>query len=532
MELVKTASQLRLWVCECRTPTRALLLFVAGALAALGFPPLHLIFFLIPAFTLLFWLIDSAPSRRRAFAVGWFFGVGHFMVAFYWVGSAFLVDVARYGWMAPFAVVGLACGLALFTALTALLHNQITKITRLTVAGRILVFAITWIGLEWLRGWVLTGFPWNLIGSVWSYSDVVMQFASISGILGLGLITLIAATLPALFGYKDNGKTAWAWSAAATGVLALVVGFGIWRLSGAEVSYVPNVSLRLVQPNIAQHLKWKSDLRLGHVRTLARLTVQPSETAKPPTHIIWPETAVPFNLQHDVNLLKGLGPLVPASGYLLTGAPRSNAPVSDQPESWNSMIAVAPDGTVAAVYDKQHLVPFGEYVPWRSVLDITKLTEGRGDFSVGQTDRTLNLEGLPAFSPLICYEIIFAKEVRSLGDVPAWLLNITNDAWFGFSSGPYQHLAITRFRAVEMGLPVVRVANTGISALIGPYGRTIDQLGLGVEGVLDVGLPHRLTGQTIYARFGDLIVLLMVLICGVSLIHLRHKGDGCINISH
>lgn len=518
---MSAVSQFRIRLSEWGAGKQALILLGAGALAATSFPPLHLIFFLIPAFTTLFWLVDGAPTRRRAFAVGWFFGVGHFIVAFYWVGSAFLVDAARYGWMAPFAVVGLACGLALFTAATALAYQQITKFGRVSVAGRIILFALSWIAVEWLRSWVLTGFPWNLIGSVWSYFDIMMQFASVAGLLGLGLITLVVVTLPALFGYTGDGKSAWVWSAAGTGALALVVGFGIWRLSGAEISYVPDVTLRLVQPNIPQHLKWKSGLRLGHVQTLARLSMQPSQSGKPVSHLIWPETAVPFNLEHDVNLRRRLGPVVPPSGYLLTGAPRSNAPISNQPQSWNSMIAVAPDGSIAAVYDKVHLVPFGEYVPWRSILDITKLTEGRSDFSVGQTERTFKLDGLPAFSPLICYEIIFANEVRSLGEAPDWLLNITNDAWFGFSSGPHQHLSITRFRAVEMGLPVVRVANTGISALIGPYGRIIEHLGLGTEGVLDVGLPNRLAGQTIYARFGDLIVLLMMLACGAFVFHLR-----------
>ncbi len=514
-------SRLRLRLTEQSGKRQALVLIVLGSMAAAAFPPVYLVFFLIPAFSVLFWLLDAATTRRWAFGVGWLFGVGHFAVAFYWVGSAFLVDSARYGWMAPFAVMGLACGLALFTGLVGLAHKQICISLRMKIAARVLVFAIVWIGFEWLRSWILTGFPWNLIGSVWSYSDVMMQFSSIAGLLGLGFVTLIAATLPALLAYPTDTERQWVWPLGAVCILGGIACFGIWRLSGADVTYVKDVTLRLVQPNIPQHLKWKSDLRLGHVRTLASLSLEPPKTGASPTHLIWPETAVPFNLQYDKNLLKGLGPLVPPSGYLLTGAPRSNAPVSSTPESWNSLIAVSPAGEVAAVYDKVHLVPFGEYVPWRSVLDITKLTAGRSDFSKGQTDRTISLSGLPVFAPLICYEIIFADEVRKLGDAPHWLLNITNDAWFGFSSGPYQHYSITRFRAAEMGMPIVRVANTGISALIDPYGRTVAQLNLGVEGVLDVGLPARLAERTVYARYGDLVVLLMIMLCSGFVFHLR-----------
>ncbi len=496
--------------------SRALVLFVAGALSATALPPLHLVILLIPAFVVLFWATDDAVTPGRAFRVGWLFGVGHFAVGFYWVGYAFLVDAAQYGWMAPFAVLGMACGLALFVALVSGVSRWIYSTVKLAPVGRVMVFAGIWIVVEWLRGWVLTGFPWNLIGSVWVFSDAMVQFAALGGVLGLGLVTLIAALLPAVLADPSGPPMTrrWIWPLAGFAVLIIIAGFGMLRLSTAETTNVEGVRLRLVQPNVPQHLKWQADLRMGHVRKLAKLSVQPPQPGwLPPTHLIWPETAVPFNMQHSPNLLAGLSKIVPPSGALLTGAPRSDAPVSATPSYWNSLLVLGPDADIRAVYDKRHLVPFGEYVPWRSLLSLTKLTEGRTDFSIGKTARTIALKGLPEFAPLICYEAIFTSEVRELGLKPKWLLNITNDAWFGQSAGPYQHLAAVRFRAVEMGLPLARVANTGISAMVDPYGRIMQQLPLGGEGVLDVPLPTALEAKTLYGRFGDLLVFLMIGAC-------------------
>lgn len=518
----ETAERLRSYLTSRSIWARALLLLSLGGLAATAFPPLHLVFFLIPAFTGLFWLLDDSSGKRDAFFTGWLFGIGHFSVGFYWVGHAFLVDSARYGWMAPFAVIGLACGLALFPALVALVSKGIWSRRIGSATGRVLVFAILWTLLEAARGWVLTGFPWNQIGSVWAFSDVMLQSLSLFGVSGLGLLTVIAATMPGVLAYTSRAnRPVWALAMAILPLAAILL-FGLIRLPDGAVKTVDGVVLRLVQPNIPQHLKWKPDLRMSHVRTLARLSLAPpQEGAGKPTHLIWPETAVPFNLQQDKNLLKGLGDIVPLGGLLLTGAPRSSAAGATSRTYWNSLIAVSPEGSLAGFYDKQHLVPFGEYVPWRSVLSLTKLTEGRSDFSKGETPRTFALEGLPAFAPLICYEIIFAEEVRSLGPSPAWLLNITNDAWFGHSSGPYQHLALSRFRAVELGRAVVRVANTGISALIDPYGRVLQQLRLGEEGILDVRLPHSANETTVYSRFGDLVVLVMMGFCGMILFLFR-----------
>ena len=503
---------------------QALVLVILGALASTAFPPIHMIILLFPAFVALFWLVDAAVTFKGAFRVGWLFGVGHFASGFYWVGHAFLVDAARYGWMAPFAVLGLAMGLALFAGLVAVVSKYVFKKMQVGVYGRTVILAVVWISVEWVRGWVLTGFPWNQIGSVWANFDIMMQFASVGGVLGLGLVTLIAALLPAGLAYTKEPESRKYLPIVGFALLICVAGFGAVRLSGVKTDVVNAVKLRLVQPNIPQHLKWKPDLRLGHMRSLIKLSAQRFEGIPPPTHIIWPETAVPYNLQHDFNLLNALGKTAPIGGALITGAPRSSGPKAIKPEYWNSLLAILPGGKIDAIYDKIHLVPFGEYVPWRSVLKFTKLTEGRSDFSMGQLPRTLKVTGLPAFAPLICYEAIFANEVGTLGIQPRWLLNITNDAWFGQSSAPYQHLAAVRFRSIEMGLPLARVANTGISAMIDPYGRILAQLALDSEGVLDVDLPKALKSQTLYGRFGDAIVALMMIVCvGFAAVGRGHK---------
>jgi apolipoprotein N-acyltransferase len=498
-----------------------------GALAAMAFPPLHLVILLAPAFLVLFWLVDAAPTFKRALWVGWLFGIGHFAAGFYWVGHAFLVDPTRYGWMSPFAVLGLAMGLALFSGFVAVVSKYTFKKINLNAYGRAVVFAVIWISVEWLRGWFLTGFPWNQIGSVWANIDIMIQFVSVAGVLGLGLVTLLAALLPAGLVYQNEPKNYSFRYLPIFGFILLIGigGFGQFRLFGSEQPVIDKVKLRLVQPNIPQNLKWEPSLRLSHIKTLLRLSVQVPKVGASPSHIIWPETAVPYDLQHNPNLLSALGEITPLNGALITGAPRSSVTKSEVLQHWNSLLVIQSGGKVTTIYDKMHLVPFGEYVPWRSVLGLVKLTTGRTDFSVGEMPRIIKISGLPAFAPLICYEAIFANEVRSLGAHPHWLLNITNDAWFGYSSAPYQHLAAVRFRAVEMGMPLARVANTGISAMIDPYGRVVAQLALGNEGVLDVSLPKSLENHTIYRRFGDgIVVLLMIVIVGISCVVTHHKS--------
>jgi apolipoprotein N-acyltransferase len=487
-----------------------------GILAAAAMPPYGLVFALVPAFTGLVWLAERS-RWQGAFAIGWLFGLGHFAVGFYWVASAFLVEAAIYGWMAPIAVIGLAAGMALFPAVAVTAASELARELKLDRWARALALAAFWTLAEWLRGQLFTGFPWNLMGTVWAASAPVLQAAAWVGVFGLGLVTVAAAALPAALADGD-GRRRMAQASSGLAVLALIFAAGSARLAGAVEGFVAGANLRLVQPNIPQHLKWLPDLRTGHVRRQIEMSRKPAAAGEPaPTHVIWAETAVPFNLAADRPLQKVLGQAAPDGGLLIAGAPRAAGQGKDQ-QIWNSAHALTPAGVIVATYDKQHLVPFGEYVPLRQlfsgVLGFAKLTAGRLDFSFGTGPRVLELPGLPPASFLICYEVIFPDEVPGQGAAgrarPGWLLNLTNDAWFGVSAGPHQHLASARMRAVEQGLPLVRVANTGISAVIDGYGRVLAELPLGQAGVIDSRLPKALDA-TPFARFGEAATWVLIL---------------------
>lgn len=501
-------------------------LFVAallGALAAGAFAPLYLVPLLWPAFTGLLWLLDGVGRRGGAILVAWSFGAGHFMAGVYWVGISFLVDAERFAFFMPFAVVGLSVGLGLFPALAIFA----TWLSGRRGAARVLVLAAAWLAVEWLRSWILTGFPWNLLGSAWVFSDAMSQLAALTGVWGLSLITILAAAAPATAGEGPQRGTAqrWGFTGVTLLVLALTWFSGHLRLAAAPAAgsdTVPGITLRLVQPSIEQSLKWRSDLRRRHVQDQVDLSA--GSGAENVTHLVWAETAVPFNLSGESELRRSLAAVVPEGGMLLTGAPRA---VRDSGELriWNSFHALNDAGEIDATYDKFHLVPFGEYMPLKWLLGLSKLTEGRVDFSPGPGPETLVLPGLPPVGVLICYEVIFPGAVAATNRRPAWLLNVTNDAWFGVSSGPYQHLASARLRAVEEGVPLVRVANAGVSAVIDAYGRELARLELNRRDVIDSSLPRPITGLTTFARLGNWMVLILVVgaLSGALLVSLRTR---------
>ncbi len=497
---------------------------VFGVIAAGALPPIHATPLLIPAFVGLVWALDRCATTGRGFYIGWWFGLGFFSSGLYWVGHAFLVDAAKYGFLAPIAVVGLAAGMALFTGLVSCLTLLFSRWRRLDLAGLILTLAAVWAAIEWLRSWLFTGFPWNLIATTWTEYEPVMQAVAYLGPYGLGLLSIVIAAAPALLA-TNNSRTFVIVSYVA--LAAIAVG-GVVRLSGVPAADVAGVRLRLIQPNIDQRLKWKSELRIGHVRRQIELSRRAATDGAAPTHIIWAETAVPFNLAGDPALKRVLGTIAPKGGLLITGAPHAlNTPEQGQ-QLFNSLHAIDDTGTLVATYDKMHLVPFGEYVPFRKLLSFSKLTAGRLDFSPGSGPKTISLKGLPPASVLICYEAIFPAGVVDAETRPGWLLNVTNDAWFGNSAGPYQHFAAARLRAVEQGLPLVRVANTGISAVVDSYGRIRDRLPLGVSGTLDSALPAALIAPPLYGRFGDVLTLIVVIVflfAGPIFFAIR-KGQG------
>lgn len=489
---------------------RLLAAFGLGLFSVAALPPFYVVPLLAVAFTGLLWLALGAKTPRAAFAIGWAFGFGHYAAGLYWITNALLVDAAKFGWLVPFAVSGLSLFLGLFAAaaLYALHHLRARGFAQ-GWAGP-LGFALAWTAVEWLRGHILTGFPWNQIATVWAALPVMTQSVSLFGAYGLTLFTVAAAAAFAPLGEPGLPSLARRRALLLLLPLALSAFFGVWRMNGASDADVPGVNLRLVQGNIDQRLKWQDDVRVETARKYLALSAQPS--VRPISAVIWPETALPFFLADEPELRAALGDLagrLAGQGHpgalVITGTPRAErAPY----RVWNSVQAVDARGEIVATYDKFHLVPFGEYMPLRGLLPFDKITAGTVDFSAGPGPQTIALPGLPPASPLVCYEVIFPGNVTDRSARAGWLLNVTNDGWFGISTGPHQHLASARLRAVEEGLPLVRAANTGISAIVDSYGRLRGSLALGTAGVLDGALPAALP-PTPYARFGDFIFLIL-----------------------
>ena len=481
-------------------PRRLGLAFGLGALVAFALPPFYAVPILLILFPGLLVLIDRAHGRWAIFLTGWAFGFGMFVSGLYWIAWALTVDIAAFWWLIPFAAAGLPAFLAIFTGTVALVWRALPLSNP---TARAIAFAILFSIAEWLRGILFTGFPWNLLGYGWTAWLPVLQSVSVIGIHGLSFLTILVAALP--FGWVI-GRSAVdrdAIKALAAGVVmfAVLATAGWVRLgTSSDIAEVDDVTLRLVQPNIAQENKWDSDLWPVHFRRLLDLS---RDRADDVTHVIWPETAIPYFLSRDDGARSMIADAVPPDGVVMTGAPRLEGEWSDPDRRvYNGLWVVDGTGALIESYDKAHLVPFGEYVPFRSILPIDKITPGRVDFSPGPGVRTLHLDGLPPVGPLICYEVVFPGRVVDRSDRPAWLLNVTNDAWYGHTTGPYQHFAITRVRAVEEGIPVVRVANTGISGVVDPTGRITARLGLGNEGVIDARLPAVRPSQTLFSRIG------------------------------
>ncbi len=483
-----------------------------GALGALALPPFHVVPLLSVALVGLVWLLDG--TRRPlvgGFAAGWWFGFGFFALGLHWIANALLVDAARFGWMIPFAVGGLGAVLALFLGAATAVAGRAWRPGH---PARVLILTAIWVAAEWLRQWVATGFPWNMLATVWMPLDAMLQPASVIGALGLGGLTVLALAAPAVLADPVRARFKAAVVVAAVLALAVPAGWGAWRLATVDPGPGPGVMLRLVQPNLSQAEKMNPSLRdvalMDHIALSRRSGFEAADV------VIWPETAAGFPLNLDAERRGMAGAAAPPGGVLITGAPRLDPGSASVPlRFWNSLYVVRPDGTPADIYDKAHLVPFGEYVPFGAYLPVQKVTPGRVDFSFGPGVRTVRVTGLPPVSPLICYEVIFPGHVVDADDRPAWMVNITNDGWYGISPGPYQHFATARLRAVEEGLPLARVANTGISAVVDALGRVTARLDLDARGLVDAPLPAALP-PTPFARLGAGPALAGALVLGLA----------------
>ncbi len=502
---------------------RLLAAALAGAVASLALPPLGLLPVLGLAFPAAIWLIDGstqAPGRfawrtlRAAFTAGWAFGFGYFLGGLWWVGAAFTVETDEFIWLMPFGVLGLPAGLALFHGLGFLL-------ARLFWSGggrRVFAFAGAMGIVEWLRSWILTGFPWNSLGQALGAFDATAQAASLVGLHGLTVMALLIFGAFAPLGARDRFWPRWRLPMLALAALAAIVAFGVWRIQTTVLATLPDVRIRIMQPNISQREKH----RLSGQEVLTRYLALSDRAAGPgatgirdATHLIWPESPFPFLLAREPQALGQIAALLRPQATLVTGAARAED-AGPTPRYFNAIHVIGPDGVIADSYDKAHLVPFGEYLPLKGLfaaLRLRQFVEIPGGFEPGARRKLLTVRGLPPALPLICYEAIFPGEsAHAGGQRPGLLLNVTNDGWFGLTTGPHQHLAQARLRSIEQGLPMIRAANTGVSAVIDPLGRLVARLPLGVEGVLDAAL-HRPVPPTLYSRFGDVLFLGLLVMC-------------------
>jgi len=476
------------------------LAILAGAGFVLALPPFSLLPFAFISFAILAILLRLA-TPLRALGLGYLFGLDQFVPGLFWITESFAVEADRFGWMALPVVICLAGFLSVFPAIACGLAVRATR-HGLPLA---LTLASSWAMFEWLRGHILTGFPWNLAAYALADWTIPAQAASLIGSYGLGFLLVLCASFAGLSFVTADRHFTRDRIAGAAFVLITVAGFGAIRLALSEEPSERGTQIRIVQPNIAQNAKWDDAARNANILKLLLLSAR----SGPFDLLLWPETAWPGFLEEDEAARAVMTWLLPETGVLLTGSPERQAT-----EGWiyrNSVMAIGPDGSILTRYAKHHLVPFGEYVPWRDILPFPRLVESSGDFTPGPGPRTLAIGPHPYVGIAICYEAIFPGHIVDDAIRPDWIFNATNDAWFGNSIGPWQHLASARMRAVEEGLPLIRAANTGISVVIDAYGRTIAMLDLGTSGVIDTWLPRPLT-STLYARLGDWSALVLVLL--------------------
>jgi len=486
-----------------------LTVLLGGVSAALAHPPFGMLPGLL-GYSLILLRLETIQSRplRSAFGLGWLAGLGYFGVCTWWIGEPFLVDARTYGWMAPFAVVLMGGGLALFWGVAALVY----RLLRPRSAWKPLVFAGVFGAVEWLRGHILTGFPWDLVGESWRAGSAPSQAAALVGAYGLTWITLAIAAAPAILMLPVRRTSQAAMMMAAGVGLTLLYAGGAGRLAAAARPVYPRSApvIRVVQANIDQKDKWKPENLSMVFDAYAGLTARPA--LRRPDIVIWPEGALPAvidDLIVDPVYGQRLRDVIQPGQTLLMGANRVEPLGGARYRYFNTLVAFRRDAQALRVegyYDKHRLVPFGEFMPLGDLmkrLGVRSLVHMEDDFSPGPPPKPLTPPGVPALQPLICYEALFPG-LAAHGARPAWILNVSNDAWFGQTTGPWQHLNIASYRAIEQGLPIIRATPTGVSAVIDAQGRVLPGkvLGLGAFNVIDATLPTALP-PTPYSRWGD-----------------------------
>jgi len=510
-----TLSQLKNFIKE-HSKTTALLL---GVLSIRALPPYFFFPVLFLTFSSLLVLLQSARNYKRAFALGYWFGFGFYACGLAWIGNALLIDAKTFGWLYPIAFLSAGAFFGLFSAFPAWLSFYFKNIY-----AKYLAFAAWWVIFEWIRSFILTGFPWNLLGTTMAFSPAAIQSASVFGTYGLSLLVIMAASAPALAFIRRDKTSLITTLSLIIILLSGNIGSGFLRLKHLGDSQTGKTSIRIVQPAIPQSMKWSPVSLDDNINKYVSLSQEPGfEQAD---FVIWGETASPFPLDYDEYYRTLVTAAVPQDGHLITGLVRYQADENNRYQPLNSMLVMNKGGIIEGFYDKSHLVPFGEYIPLRHWLPgwIRPITNTIANFKAGNGPTKLNIGDHPSFGAAICYEIIFPTQIISSGNKPEWLINLTNDGWYGDSAGPHQHLVTAQMRAVEEGITVVRAANTGISAVINRLGQITASLPLNHSGVLDAELPEKLSISTVYGKYGNIIPLILCFlnICLAFMLKIHH----------
>jgi len=502
---------------------QGLVLAGLGGLTTFALAP-YFQWWLIPfTFPYIIFVLDSVHEnlhgRRKAkaaFWLGWWWGLGYFTAGLYWISNALLVNPDQFLWLVPFAVLGVPAGLAIFTGLAFVAVLPLWSKGQ----GRLLIFACSFVLFEWLRSFVLTGFPWNSIHQVWAGSPAMMQMASLTGPWALSLVIVFMGVAP--YALRDGliYRKTWYPVALALVLVSACAVYGMLRLNAFPTKYHDDVRVRIVQPNISQRDKWLPE-NAGPV-TDRLLSLSRPDGKAGHTVIVWPEVATPYALEHSPSARLAMARRMSAGDLLVAGTMRFINKKNQKPERYNAVILVDAESRPVDFYYKHHLVPFGEYIPMENVLGrigLRKITQGVGTLDEGEGPQTFSYGAIPSFTPQICYEAIFPHQTLAEGQKrPQWLINVTNDAWYDDTSGPQQHLAQARLRAVEQGLPMARSANNGVSALIDPVGRVLERVEYNQTGHIELALPKPVP-QTEYGRRGGLwagLLFAVMLICGIA----------------
>ena len=496
------------------------MIFLAGCLGALAFAPFNFFIILFISLPIFYLIIDKNTSNKITFFYGLLFGYGYFLAGIYWIAISLLVDVEKFAWLIPFALTIIPGFLALYFGFLAISFKFLVKKFSLKFDfQKILIFAIIWVIFESLRSTLFSGFAWNLLGYSWLFSLDFSQSASLFGVYFLSFIAVITSLSPILILNHQKHKSNKIFLYLFAIFLLVIFSYGIFVNKYFPQIYSSNEKIRIVQANIKQEIKWQEIERYNNFLKHIELTrSMPFDDVKA---VIWSETSVPYIIDNDPNLLNLLKLAVPSDGELITGGLRVQKNSENKITGvFNSIFMINSQGILES-YDKHHLVPFGEYVPFQKMLSflfidevVDKITSGGEGFLSGDHVKTLQAKYF-SFNPLICYEVIFSNEVIQENQNPEMFINITNDAWFGNSSGPYQHLAMAQMRAIEYATPLIRVAGTGISALIDIHGNIIRKIDLNEAGISDVELLK--TSQvSFYRKFGNIpLIIIFVVLSGL-----------------